>query len=81
MAEYCIGTWDMEEQSFTPQSGLDKWYGLSLGELRSALKELRRIGYLAYRYRLDGDYESDPMTLVERVEGRSKEQVLKDWKR
>ena len=40
---YAVGTWDSSWQAFTPQIGLDRWYGLDIHDLRRALKRLREL--------------------------------------
>lgn len=66
---YSVRTWDPEEQRYTPQAGLSlPWEGLTLWQVRRALKELRSMGYTAHRYRsASGDHhENDFYVLVER---------------
>jgi hypothetical protein len=78
---YAVGTFDRDEQAYTPQVGLE-WYGLTLWELRRALRALRRMGFQANRCLCsDGTHDSDPEVLVERVDGRTEAEVLREWKR
>jgi hypothetical protein len=66
---YSVRTWDTDEQAYTPQAGLSlPWRGLTLWQLKVALKELREFGYSAHRYRCEngGHEDNDPMVLVER---------------
>ena len=81
---YAIGTWDGadEIQAFTPQMGAGEWYDLRWCELRHVIRRLRELGYGAWRQRnRNGEYDSDPFVLIERVNGRTEEQILEDWKR
>ena len=66
---YSVRTWDTDAQAFTPQDGLSlPWEGLTLWQLKQALRELRGMGYTAHRYRDDdgGHYDNDTCVLVER---------------
>ena len=66
---YTVRTWDCEEQRYTPQAGLSiPWNGLTLWQLKRALKELQGKGYTAHRYRdSTGDHsDNDYAVLVER---------------
>lgn len=66
---YSVRTWDEELQAYTPQAGLSlPWCGLTLWQLKAALRELRRMGYSAHRYRdPDGGHDAnDWCVLVER---------------
>ena len=68
-ARYQVRTWDIDEQRFMPQIGIEPWTGLTLWQLKGALRELRRMGYDCHYYRdADGGHESnDPMVLVEKI--------------
>jgi len=57
---YRVLTWDMEAKAYTPQDGLSKATGLTLWEVRRALRELRDLGYAADR--------NDPAIFIEREE-------------
>lgn len=66
---YSVRTWDTDEQAYTPQEGLSlPWHGLTLWQLKAALRELRRMGYSCHRLRdTDGGHDSnDWCVLVER---------------
>jgi hypothetical protein len=65
---YSVRTWDPELQAYTPQIGIEKWQGLSLWELKAALRALRSMGYSAHRSRDDdrGHDDNDWAVLVER---------------
>ena len=84
---YAIGTWDTEAQAYTPHPGCD-WCGLTRRQLVEAMRELRECGYTCHRVRErdehgqhTGEVESDVSVLIERVNGRTPEQVLQDWQR
>lgn len=83
-ALYSVGTWDTNIQAFTPQHGLTvESFNISKGQLRQALRELRRFGYSAHRLRdSDGWHEdNDYLVLVERTDGENPEAILRRWKR
>lgn len=79
---YSVGTWDTEAQAFTPQVGVPA-FNLTLAELRQSLRELRRHGYQCHRYRdANGTHDdNDFYVLVERTDGMSESEILKQWKR
>lgn len=80
-ARYAVGTWDMDEQAFTPQRGAGRWHNLTRWQLKRALVRLRTLGFAAYRQRYSDGHDGDPCVLVERTNGRTREQILEDWKR
>ena len=66
---YSVRTWDGDEQAYTPQAGLSlPWCGLTLWQLKAALRELRDMGYSCHRTRdHDGGHDdNDWCVLVER---------------
>ena len=66
---YSVMTWDSDKSAYTPQKGLSvPSSGLTLGQLRTALKELRRMGYSAHyvRDKNGSHYANDWAVLVER---------------
>jgi hypothetical protein len=81
---YSVGTWDGDEQSYTPQIGLTvPSFNMPLRTLRRAMRELIRCGYSCHRRRdADGDYEdNDTSVLIERTDGRAEEDIRRDWQR
>jgi len=79
---YSVGTWDADEQAYTPQIGVRCSLNCTLMELRQSLKELRALGYSAHRARDEhGEHYSDPVVLVERTDGKPEAEILEDWKR
>jgi hypothetical protein len=68
MNRYNVLTWDHEKETFTPQVGLSvPSQGITLGQVRAVMAELRVMGYECRRKR-HGDYEiNDPSVLVERA--------------
>jgi hypothetical protein len=81
---YSIGTWDMDLQAYTPQNGVPA-FNLTRGQLRESIKMLRSLKYkyTVHRFRdADGSHEdNDWSVLIERTDGKSEEQILKDWER
>ena len=83
-ARYSIGVWDTDRQSYTPQRGLSvPSFNITVAQLRTALKELRKIGYACHRLRdSDGShYDNDWRVLVERTDGKSVFEIMRGWKR
>jgi hypothetical protein len=80
---YSVGTWDSDAQAYTPQEGLTvPAFNITLGELRAALRDLRKEGYAANRVRFaDGQRDSDWAVLVERTDGLPEHKILEGWKR
>ena len=81
---YSVGTWDAKRQSYTPQRGLSvPSFNITLSQLRTALKELRSMGYSAHRTRSeDGEHEdNDWAVLVERTDGKCWKEIRRDWRR
>ena len=69
---YTIGTWDMDEQAYTPQVGLTvPCINVPWRTLLQVLRELRQLGYTAHRRRdANGDHDdNDWAVLVERTDG------------
>ncbi len=84
MELYSVGTWDTKKQAFTPQRGLSvPSFNITRGQLRQAMKELRKLGYSVHRYRAaDGTHDdNDPWVLIERTDGRYWKEIRKSWKR
>lgn len=84
-ALYSVGTWDMEKQAYTPQDGLSvPSFNITLSQLRTALKELRKVGYSAHRRGKrdeDGDRPNDTWVLVERTDGECWKKIRRRWNR
>lgn len=69
---YSVGTWDGDEQAYTPQVGLTvQSQNVPLWGLCEVLRQLRRMGYTCHRYRdADGSHDdNDTSVLVERTDG------------
>jgi hypothetical protein len=69
---YSVGTWDTDEQAYTPQAGLTvPSQNVPLPGLLAVLRQLRSMGYTAHRYRdADGCHDdNDWSVLVERTDG------------
>lgn len=81
---YSVGTWDTDSQAYTPQLGLSvPSFNITREQLRRAMKDLRKMGYSVHRYRdSDGSHdENDWTVLIERTDGKSPVEILKNWKR
>lgn len=79
---YSVGTWDTDEQAYTPQVGVPA-FNLTLAELRRSMRLLRQGGYQVHRKRAaDGTHDNnDPQVLIERTDGKSEAEILKQWER
>jgi len=84
---YSIGTWDTEAQGFTPHPGL-KAFNLTRTELVEVMRELRGYGYTCHRIRKRDQHgvhtdetDSDVSVLIERTDGISEADILKQWER
>jgi hypothetical protein len=82
-ALYSIGTWDTDEQAYTPQVGLSApSFNIDVWQLRTAMKELRSMGYSCYRVRFpDGERDSDWSVLIERTDGTPESEIREGWRR
>lgn len=83
---YSVGTWDGDEQAYTPQlyRGVEiPSINLTIHELRRTMKELREMGYSVHRFgnTRDSDRENDTSVLIEKTTGMSRGEVLESWKR
>ena len=80
---YSIGTWSIDDQAYTPQSGLKNCINITMAELRKRIKALRCMGYTAHRRGniRDGHDDSDVYVLIERTDGKPESEILEDWKR
>lgn len=79
---YSVGTWDVDEQSFSPQQDVPA-FNLTLWELKESMRLLRAWGYSCHRYRDDdgGHSDNDPFVLIERTDGKPEAEILQGWKR
>lgn len=83
-AKYSIGTWDRERQAYTPQRGLSvPAFGLTIRQLKQAIRDLRRLGYSAHRRRdSDGTYDdNDGDVIIERTDEKHWKEVMRGWRR
>lgn len=80
---YSIGTWDIEQQAYTPPVGMENCVNITRSELKKRILALRGMGYSVHRRRgVDGDYDdNDWAVLIERTDGRDEEEISKDWER
>ena len=84
IALYSVGTWDTNKQAYTPQRGLTvPSFNITLAQLRQAVRDLRRLGYGAYRVRdADGSHgTNDVDVLIERTDGACWKKIRKGWAR
>lgn len=83
-AMYSVGTWDTDRQAYTPQRGLSvPSFNITLAQLRTAIRELRKRGYSVHRYRdEDGGHEdNDWAVLIERTDGKPWREIRRNWNR
>lgn len=81
---YSVGTWDERRQAYTPQRGLSTpSFNITIRQLRTAMKELRGMGYSCHRFRdEDGDHDdNDWSVLIERTDGKHWKEIRKGWNR
>jgi hypothetical protein len=83
MTLYSVGTWNTDEQAYTPQAGLKNCLNITRAELRTRIGALRCMGYSAHRKGnvRDGHDDNDWTVLIERTDGKPKSEILEDWKR
>ena len=66
---YSVGTWDMDEQAYTPQVGLSvPCINVPFRTLFTIYRELRAMGYNCYREPSNHD-ANDWWVLIERTDG------------
>jgi hypothetical protein len=72
----------MDSQGYTPQPEVPA-FNLTIHELRRSIRMLRHWGYSCHRYRdEDGGHDcNDWSVLVERTDGKTEAEILKQWKR
>jgi len=83
-AVYSIGTWDTDAQGFTPQLGLSRSpINCTWRDMLQICRELCQMGYSChYRRDPNGEHsENDPMVLIERTDGMTLQEILKQWER
>lgn len=86
MAEalYSVGTWDMDEQAYTPQAGLTvPCINVPWLTLLEVMRQLKSMSYSAhYRRDAKGKHDdNDWSVLVERTDGTAPVDILKGWER
>lgn len=86
---YSIGTWDPDEQGFTPHPG-ETCMNITRKQLVQVMRSLQTQHYSCHRFRsrdkTTGELEewasdSDPSVLIERTDGEPEESILERWKR
>ena len=81
---YSVGTWCTERQAYSPQKGLaGPSLNITLPQLRQRLRELRKLGYSAHRYREeDGTHDdNDWFVMIERTDGATPLSIRRGWRR
>lgn len=80
---YSVGTWDTDEQAYTPHRWIAKTFNMTLRELRAAIQTLRLLGYTAHRRgNINvGHGDNDDSGLIERTDGKSEAEILESWLR
>ncbi len=58
-------------------------FNITLAQLRQAVRDLKRLGYEAYRVRdADGAHDTnDPAVLIKRTDGKCWKDIMREWKR
>lgn len=77
---YSIGTWDTDEQAFTPQIGVPA-FNLTRKQLVESMRMLQQCGYPCHRIKQGDEYYSDCYVLIERTDGKPETEILEGWKR
>ena len=79
---YSVGTWDGDEQAYTPQIGVPA-FNLTVHELRQSMRMLVNCGYSVHRRRDSyGSYDdNDTSVLIERTDGMTEAQIRRGWER
>jgi hypothetical protein len=84
MAEplYSIGTWDADAQGYTPHEGVPA-FNLTRRQLVESMRMLQCGMYTCHRYGNSEslDRDSDTSVLIERTDGKSEAEILRDWER
>lgn len=81
---FSAGTWDAYRQAYTPQKGLSvPAFNIPMRQLIVAVRDLKRMGYSAHRFRdADGNYEdNDWSVLIERTDGQHWKEIRRSWAR
>lgn len=77
---YSIGTWDGDEQAYTPQIGVPA-FNLTRPQLVASMRLLQQCGYSCHRIKQGNEYDSDCSVLIERTDGKPEAEILEEWKR
>jgi hypothetical protein len=80
---YSIGTWDTDAQGFTRQEGVPA-FNLTRRQLVGSMRMLQETGmYTCHRYGngTQDMRDSDTSVLIERTDGKSEAEILRDWER
>lgn len=80
---YSVGTWDCEEQAYTPYDLTHPAFNITRKQLKEALRRLRSWNYTAHRFgnSRDGHDDNDWSVLVERTDGIPEEEIIARWVR
>lgn len=80
---FSVGTWDTDLQAYAPQVGVTKSLNMTRAELKTAIRELRALGYTAHRFGncRDGHEDNDWTVLIERTDGMEPRKILESWER
>lgn len=79
---YSIGTWDTDLGCYTPQIGVPS-INLTRRQLVESMRELQQCGYSCHRTGNTDQAvrDSDTYVLIERTDGKSEAEILRDWER
>jgi hypothetical protein len=79
---YSIGVWDIDTQSYLPWPG-QRCMNITRKQLVKMMRFLQGRGYTCHRTGNTDqiDRDSDPMVMIERTDGKERNEILKHWSR
>lgn len=82
---YSVGTWSTWRQAYTPQVGCSIYpqWNITHRQLRTVVRELRKMGYSAHRRRDSDGYhdDNDWSVLIERTDGEQIGDIRRSFRR
>lgn len=84
MILYSIGTWDNDREAYTPESGVPS-INLTRKQLVESIRLLRATTWYTCHRKGNGTqdirWDNDTSVLIERTDGKSEAQIMKEWER